>query len=48
LETWVNPSGGSALDLITYTYNADIELTQVSDNNSKYEYTYNAEGEVTS
>ena len=48
LETWVNPLGGSALNLITYTYNADSELTAVSDDNSSYEYTYNAEGEVTS
>ncbi len=47
-ETWVNPLGGSALDIITYTYNGDGEMTEVSDNNATYEYTYNAEGEVTS
>ncbi len=47
-ETWVNPLGGSALDIITYTYNGDGEVTKVSDNNATYEYSYNAEGEVTS
>ena len=47
-ETWVNPSGGTPLDVVTYTYNADGEVTKVSDNNATYEYTYNAEGEVTS
>ena len=47
-ETWVNPSGGSPLDVFDYTYNADGELTAVSDNNSAYQYTYNADGEVTS
>ena len=32
-ETWVNPQGGS-YDVFHYTYNADGELTAVSDNNS--------------
>ena len=47
-ETWVNPSGGTALDVFDYTYNADGELTAVSDDNSAYQYTYNADGEETS
>ena len=44
-ETWVNPSGGTPLDVFDYTYNADGELTAVSDNNSAYQYAYNAHGE---
>ena len=47
-ETWVNPSGGTPLDVFDYTYNADGELTAVSDDNSAYQYTYNADGEETS
>ena len=47
-ETWVNPSGGTPLDVFNYTYNADGELTAVSDDNSAYQYTYNADGEETS
>ena len=33
-ETWVNPSGGTPLDVFDYGYNADGELTSVSDDNS--------------
>ena len=47
-ETWVNPAGGTPLDVFDYTYNADGELTAVSDDNSAYQYTYNADGEETS
>ena len=47
-ETWVNPEGGTPLDVFDYTYNDDGELTAVSDNNSSYQYTYNADGEETS
>ena len=47
-ETWVNPSGGTPLDVFDYSYNADGELTAVSDDNSAYQYTYNADGEETS
>ncbi len=47
-ETWVNPSGGTAIDVFEYTYNADGELTAVSDDNSSYQYAYNADGEETS
>ena len=47
-ETRVNPSGGTPLDVFNYTYNADGELTAVSDDNSAYQYTYNADGEETS
>jgi len=46
-ETWVNPSGGSALNVISYTYDADGELTKVSDNYATYSYTYNSAGEQT-
>ena len=42
------PSGGTPLDVFDYTYNADGELTAVSDDNSSYQYTYNADGEETS
>ena len=34
--------------MFDYTYNADGELTAVSDDNSSYQYTYNADGEETS
>ena len=34
--------------MFNYTYNADGELTAVSDDNSSYQYTYNADGEETS
>ena len=47
-ETWVNPSGGTPLDVFDYGYNADGELTSVSDDNSAYQYTYNADDEETS
>ena len=47
-ETWVNPSGGTAIDVFGYSYNADGELTAVSDDNSSYQYAYNADGEETS
>jgi RHS repeat-associated protein len=47
-ETWVNPSGGSPLDVVTYTYDADGDMTAVSDNNASYQYTYNGDNEVTS
>jgi RHS repeat-associated protein len=47
-ETWMNPSGGSPLNVVTYTYNADGDVTQVQDDVSKYEYGYNADNEVTS
>jgi len=47
-ETWVNPSGGSPLNIITYTYDADCNMTQVADNNTSYQYTYNGDNEVTS
>ena len=47
-ETWVNPEGGTPLDVFDYTYNDDGELTAVSDDNSSYQYTYNADGEETS
>jgi RHS repeat-associated protein len=47
-ETWMNPSGGSALNVITYVYDADGELTKVSDNNATYSYGYNPAGEETS
>ena len=46
-ETWVN-SSGTTVDVFNYTYDADGELTAVSDDNSSYEYTYNADGEETS
>jgi RHS repeat-associated protein len=47
-ETWMNPSGGSALNVITYTYNADGDVTQIQDANSKYAYSFNADNEETS
>jgi RHS repeat-associated protein len=45
-ETWVNPMGGSALNLVTITYDADGDTTQVHDANANYQYTYNADDEV--
>ena len=47
-ETWVNPEGGTPLDVFDFTYDDDGELTAVSDDNSEYQYTYNADGEETS
>jgi YD repeat-containing protein len=47
-KTWANPSGGSPLDVVTYTYNSDGEVTKISDDYSSYEYNYNADGEETS
>ena len=45
-ETWVNPGGGSALNLVTITYDADGDITQIKDANTNYQYTYNADDEV--
>ena len=45
-ETWVNPCGGSALNLVTITYDADGDVTQIKDANTNYQYTYNADDEV--
>ena len=45
-ETWVNPGGGSALNLVTITYDADGDVTQIKDANTNYQYTYNADDEV--
>ena len=36
-QTRVNPSGGTPFDVFDYTYNADGELTAVSDDNSAYQ-----------
>jgi RHS repeat-associated protein len=47
-ETWVNPAGGTPIDVFHFTYNSDGELTAVSDDNSAYQYAYNADGEETS
>ena len=47
-QTWVNPSGGTPLDVFNYGYNADGDLTSVSDDNGAYQYTYNADDEETS
>jgi RHS repeat-associated protein len=44
----VNACGGTPPDVFRYTYNADGELTAVSDDNSPYQYAYNADGEETS
>ena len=45
-ETWVNPGMGSPLNLVTITYDADHNVTQLKDANSNYQYTYNADDEV--
>ena len=46
-ETWVNPGMGSPLfNLVTVSYDADGDITQVRDANSNYQYTYNADDEV--
>ena len=45
-ETWVNPGGGSPLNLVTITYDADGDMTQIKDANSAYQYTYNADDEL--
>jgi YD repeat-containing protein len=47
-ETWVNPAGGTPIDVFHFTCNSDGELTAVSDDNSAYQYAYNADGEETS
>ena len=47
-ETWMNPSGGSALDVITLYIQRRRRVTKVQDNNSAYEYTYNGDGDETS
>jgi RHS repeat-associated protein len=43
-ETWVNPSGGSPLDVITYRYDADNELTGASDSYATLTFTYDSGG----
>ncbi len=43
----MNPQGGS-YDVFHYSYNADSQLTSISDNNSAYQYHYNTDGELTS
>ena len=47
-ETWVNPSGGTPLDVFRLHIQRRRGADAVSDDNSSYEYTYNAEGEETS
>src|SRR5207247_1228146 len=39
-ETWVNPGGGTPLDVFTTTCDAAGRVTGVSDANSSYAYTY--------
>ena len=45
-ETWVNPGGGSPLNIVTITYDADGDVTHLQDANTNYQYTYNADDEV--
>jgi YD repeat-containing protein len=45
-ETWVNPGGGSPLNIVTVTYDADGDVTKLQDANTNYQYTYNADDEV--
>ena len=45
-ETWINPWDGSPLNLVTITYDADGNITQIKDANTNYQYTYNADDEV--
>ena len=45
-ETWVNPGGGSPLNIVTVTYDADGDITHLQDANTNYQYTYNADDEV--
>ena len=45
-ETWVHPGGGSALNIVTVSYDADGDIAQIKDANTNYQYTYNADDEV--
>ena len=36
----------AALNLVTITYDADGDMTQIQDANTNYQYTYNADDEV--
>ena len=45
-ETWVNPMGGAALNLITISYDPDGDITRIRDAHSDSQYTYNADDEV--
>ena len=47
-ETWVNPEGGTPLDVFTTTYDADGNVTSIGDDNSSYSYTYDADNHLES
>jgi RHS repeat-associated protein len=47
-ETWVNPTGGTPLDVFTTTYDPAGNVTSISDNNSAYAYTYDDTNRLTS
>ena len=47
-ETWVNPEGGTPLDVVTMTYDAAGNMTGIGDDSSSYTYTYDADNELES
>ncbi len=47
-ETWVNPAGGTPLDVFTTTYDAAGNVTSIGDANSSYTYTYDADNRLQS
>ena len=47
-ETWVNPEGGTPLDVFTTTYDADGNVTSIGDDNSSYAYTYDTDNRLAS
>ena len=47
-ETWVNPLGGSPLNVVTMTYDADGNMTGIGDDNSSYTYTYDDDNRLES
>jgi RHS repeat-associated protein len=45
-ETWVNPQGGTAIDVFTTTYDNNGNVASISDNYSKYAFTYDSNNRV--
>jgi YD repeat-containing protein len=46
-ETWVNPQGGSPLDVFSTVYDVAGRVTSVADANGAYAYTYDADNRLT-
>ncbi len=47
-ETWVNPEGGTPLDVFTTAYDAAGNVTSIGDDNSSYAYTYDTDNRLAS